>query len=233
MKNVDRKLGLLQDIARLRRVQGRLPGDTDLAIVRARLEQALGDTVSQRLAARFLGVSHTALRRWIEGGDLSLVHNESGRAEVHVPQLIELHERVAERQRGRRRGHVLEPVLLEGRERARTLPLDDLVATAEPSTGGHDSADRRALAYHRAVAQRLDRRMVGEALHRVLRWRDEGKLDPRYADQWERLLRAPLAEIKRKITDESPQGRDLRQNSPLAGMLSEPERRRILEASRL
>jgi hypothetical protein len=229
MTSVERKLELLENIARLRRVQHRVPGDRDIATVRSALERELGETVSRRLAARFLGVSHTALNRWIERGDLPLVPNRSGRSEVPVPALLALHERVAdERRRGLRRGHHLEPVMAEGRTRAEKLRVGRLVDEGRDENG-HDRADLRALAYHRAVARRLNRAGIDEALHRVWKWRDEGKLDPRYAEQWERLLRSKVSEVRKAITEDSPRGRDLRQNSPFAGMLSEPERRRILE----
>lgn len=233
MGSVERKLNLLENIVRLRRAQRRLPGDQDLAAVRSELERELGATVSRRLAARFLGVSHTALGRWIEAGDVPLVYNPRGRHEVPVPALLALRERVdEERRRGTRRRHVLERALLEGRERARELPLDDLARAAEARRGRHDAAARRALAYHRAIAHRLDRRMIDEALHRVWRWRDEGKLDPRYAEAWADVLALPLEEVRKAMTEDSDRGHDLRQNSPFAGMLSEPERRRILEAVR-
>jgi len=71
--------------------------------------------------------------------------------------------------------------------------------------------------------------MIDEALHRVWKWRDEGKLDRRYADEWEQVLELPVADIRRTLASDDARARDLRQNSPFAGMLSEPERRRILE----
>ena len=39
----------------------------------------------------------------------------------------------------------------------------------------------------------------------------------------------PMGEIRKAIAADDERGRDLRQNSPLAGLLSEPERRKILE----
>jgi hypothetical protein len=116
---------------------------------------------------------------------------------------------------------------------AATSITDEQIAlagsVAEP---GHSRADRRALAYHRAVAKRLTRKMIDEAVHRVWKWRAENKLDPRYADEWESVLQRPVADVRRTITSDSAHARDLRQNSPFAGMLSEPERRRILELTR-
>lgn len=223
----------LERIARLRRAQQRLPGNRDIAAVRAELERELGATVSRRLAARLLGVSHTALARWIAAGDLPVVFSSNGRQEMPVPALLDLYEKVGrEREQGGRSRHVLEAALSEGRDRARRLSAPDLVAGTPEDDGGHGPVDRRGLAYHRALASHLSRRMINEALHRVWKWHAEGKLDPRYAAEWEQVLRRPLAEVRDAITEDSARGRDLRQNSPFAGMLSEPERRRILEVLR-
>jgi hypothetical protein len=114
------------------------------------------------------------------------------------------------------------------RRAARSLRLTDPVAAYE-TANGHDRAHRRALAYHEVIARRLRRVMVDEARHVVLRWRADDRIDPRYADQWLQLLDRPLADIRRAITEPGSRGDDLRQNSPFAGMLSEPERRRILQ----
>ena len=61
--------------------------------------------------------------------------------------------------------------------------------------------------------------------------REQGRIDPRYADEWERVLRQPVPEIRRTIVEESQTGDDLRQSSPFAGMLSEPERQQILRGT--
>jgi hypothetical protein len=79
-----------------------------------------------------------------------------------------------------------------------------------------------------AVAQRLNRPMAQEAQYVLYRWREQGQIDERYADRWEQLLERPLPEIRRALVDERQEADDLRQNSPFAGLLSEPERRRIL-----
>jgi hypothetical protein len=71
---VDRKQALFENIVRLRRAGREAPGSRDIASVRAALELELGETVSRRLAARVLGVSHTALDRWIKSGDLPVVY---------------------------------------------------------------------------------------------------------------------------------------------------------------
>jgi len=62
----------------------------------------------------------------------------------------------------------------------------------------------------------------------LFRWRRQGRIDPGYADRWAEMLERPVAEIRRALREQSQDADDLRQNSPFAGMLSEPERRRIL-----
>lgn len=70
--------------------------------------------------------------------------------------------------------------------------------------------------------------MVDEARHVLFRWRKQGRIDERYSDRWEQLLERPLPEIRRALVEETQEADDLRQNSPFAGVLSEPERRRIV-----
>jgi hypothetical protein len=62
----------------------------------------------------------------------------------------------------------------------------------------------------------------------LFRWRAQERIDERYAERWEQLLSQPLPEIRRALVDESEDYDDLRQTSPFAGFLSEPERRRIV-----
>lgn len=225
---VARKKELFQNIVRLRRAGREAPHSRDIAAVRSALEDELGATVSRRMAADLLGVSHTALARWVKGGDLPVLYTPTGRREVPVTPLLELHEAV-ERQReaGRRTRHLLEPSMTEGRSRARQLRVDDLVPSGD--TDPHRRAELRSLAYHRALAKRLRRPMIDEARQVLWKWRDQGKIDSRYAEQWEELLRRPVAEVRRILGTDTQSARELRQNSPFAGMLSEPERRRVMQ----
>lgn len=221
---VDRRQDLFENIARLRRVSRELPGNTDLATVRADLERQLGATVSRRLAARLLGVSHTALDRWIRAGDLPVVYSPEGRVEIPVPALLGLYEAVGAEQ-GQR--YVLRPTMERQREAARSLHIaDDLKGHDRSAT--HERAQARNLAYHRAIAQRLRRPMVNEARHTLFRWRSEGRIPDYYADRWAAILDRPIGDIRRTLVAATPEADDLRQTSPFAGLLSEPERRRIL-----
>jgi hypothetical protein len=231
--STDRKQALFENVVRLRRVERGLPPNRDLVAVRVALEEELGDTVSRRLAARLLGVSHAALDRWVEAGDVPVVPTPAGGLGVPVPALLDLRDAVeAERAAGRRSRHVLEPIMARGRERAERLDVRELMAESNASEDGHDRARRRSLAYHRALARGLGQPMVDDALRLLWKWRLQGRIDPRHADAWERLLRRPLGEIRQAIAADAPESEDLRQSSPFAGRLSEPERRKIVEQVR-
>jgi hypothetical protein len=223
---VERKQELFENIVRLRRAGRQVPGNRDLAEVRVALERELGETVSRRLAARVLGVSHTTLNRWVKAGDLPVVYSPKGRFEVPVPALMDLYEEVETERAESPQRHALAPTMARRRDAARRLHVDDPGDFGERDS--HDRALARSLAYHRVVARRLRRPMVGEAQHVLLRWREQGRIDSHYADRWERLLDRSIPEIRRALTDESQKAADLRQSSPFAGVLSELERRRIV-----
>lgn len=219
----------LENIARLRRVERKNP-NPELAAVREDLESQLSRTVSRSLSAKFLGVSHTALNRWIEAGGIPVVITSQGRKEVPIPALLELQEQVArQRKAGRRKLHLLEPIMADAQRRAKRMRPQPVPPGSRRRSDPHRTAELRSLAYHRALAPRLRRPMVDEAQSKLRRWKEEGKIDPRYAKVWEEVFALPMAEIRKAIAADDERGRDLRQNSPLAGLLSEPERRKILE----
>ena len=219
---------LFKNIVRLRCAERQVPS-LDISVVREDLEAELGVTVSRSFAANLLGVSHTALNNWIAAGDVPVVITERGRKEVPLPTLLDLYERVGEeRSSGRRRLHVLEPVMAEGRRRAERMRPDIGLNQLGERSDTHRRQELRSLAYHRALAPRLSRPMLDEAQRKLARWRDDGRIDTRYADAWDAVFEMPVTEIRKVISADD--ARDLRQNSPLAGLLSEPERRKILEA---
>jgi len=160
-----------------------MPGNRDIVAVRSPLEDELGSTVSRRLAASLLGVSHTALARWIKAGDIPIVHTASGHDQVPMPALLDLYETVQrERAAGRRSRHVLEPRMSEARNRAERITTSDRTAHDLGELDGHRRAEltellRRGLAYHRALARRLRRPMVHQARHVLWTWRDRGRID--------------------------------------------------------
>ena len=52
----------------------------------------------------------------------------------------------------------------------------------------------------------------------------------RWLDEWERLLYGPIDRVLEVLTSRTPRARELRQNSPFAGVLTEAERHRVLSA---
>jgi len=221
---------LVEDLVRLRRVERELPGSQDLPAVRLHLEEMVGPTVRPAFAARVLGVSPAALRRWVLKGEVPTVVDLDGTRAIPLSALIELREAV-DRERLAGRAHALEGAVAATRKRAERLPRN-LAAARERSGEQRQLSDVRGLAYHRAVARRLDRRTADAALALVRRWRRKGNVDPRYAAAWEELLEGPLPDIRKILEDESERARDLRQNSPFAGILSEAERRAVVDQVR-
>jgi hypothetical protein len=176
-----------------------------------------------------LGVSHTALNNWIASGDVPAVFSKQGRKEVPIPPLLDLEERVTdERRSGRRKLHTLEPIMVEARRRAKQVRAPTPGTNSSRHSRAHRTAELRGLAYHRALAPRLRRPMVESAQRKLRRWREEGRIASPHAQAWEEVFGLPLPRIREAITADDERGRDLRQNSPLAGLLSEPERRRVL-----
>ena len=228
MKQAERQ-ALFENIVRLRRAERRLPGDRDVGAVRVDLERSLGETVPQAFAARVLGISHTALGRWVARGAIPIVVTADGRKAIPVASLSELYEAV-EREREAGRRHALEAVVQGDRDRADRLQVGVLLGDRERPEDPHRAAELRNLAYHRAIARRhLDRAAADDALVLVRRWRERGRIDPRYADAWEEILVRAVPDIRKALEGETQHAHDLRQNSPFAGLLSESERRKIIE----
>lgn len=227
---VAEKERLVEQIVRLRRAERRAPDDTDIVAVRRDLERAVGPTVRRSVAARALGVSQPTLDRWISEGDIPAVLTPTGRREVPLRALVGLIEAMEDGEEIEDQRHPLASVLRGRRRDAERLGARDILASeGRGPEYGHREAELRGLAYHRAVAQRLDERIIRDARDRLARWRAEGKIDPRYAQRWEEVLSWPPARIAKLIRSDSEDARALRQSSPLAGTLTEPERRRLLE----
>jgi hypothetical protein len=217
---------LFRDLVRLRHVERSSPDNRDIGAVRLHLEELVGATVKPSFAARVLDVTPAALRRWIDRKEVALVIGRDGRKYVPVPFLVDLAEAV-ERSRASGRHHVLEAAVLEAREQAEKVPR--IVFEVGEGDAPDHRGDRRSFAYHRAIARRVNRRMADMALVLVRHWREEGSIDPRYADAWEEILLKPVPDIRKRLEDDSDETRDLRQNSPFAGILSEAERQAIFE----
>jgi hypothetical protein len=72
--------------------------------------------------------------------------------------------------------------------------------------------------------------VIDAARRRLDRWRKEGRIHPRWADEWDQVLGQPFDQIATVIGEDSQSAADLRQSSPFAGTLSDHERRQILRA---
>jgi hypothetical protein len=110
-------------------------------------------------------------------------------------------------------------------ERVVCRTLSDL--PPEPPDG-HRAAERRGLALHAVVAARLSRDVVRRAQRTLRALERDGGIDPVYAEQWKALLSSPLPRIRRVLMQDTQEARDLRQNTPFAGALSDRDRREVL-----
>jgi hypothetical protein len=232
MSAISDKERWVANLCRLRRAERELGVSPEIRAVKADLERAVGATVPRAMAARLLRVSQTALDRWISLGDVPAVLTPAGRREVPLRALVELVELLQERRRAEADRHPLASLLRERRSAAERLD----VAASLPAhcrrreLDDHRAAELRGLVYHRAVAARLSDQLVQAARERIRRWRSEGRIDPRYAQRWEEVLAQKPAQIAKLIAQDTQLASDLRQSSPFAGVLSEPERRHVLAA---
>lgn len=199
----------------------------EIAPAREFLEDQIGRTVRPATAARLLGVSRPAMKKWIDKGEIATVMTPRGIREVPLTELLELLEEIDEH----RTDHVGRPLARVIRDRERrskeTIDIDRLLPRTRGR--GHRTAELQALAYHRAVAERLTEEMLDAARKRLSRWESSGRIDPRWASQWTRVLALPLPKVAKAISSDSPRARELRQTSPFAGALSEQERRRLVQ----
>jgi len=121
MASIAESLKLVDGIVRLRRVErlGAVAGD--VAPVRRDLESRLGPTLSRSRAARILGVSQTALDRWVDARQIPVVLTPSGRREVPRQFVVELRESIDELLRKGVHRHVLAAALAKRRKAAEGL----------------------------------------------------------------------------------------------------------------
>jgi len=93
----------------------------------------------------------------------------------------------------------------------------------------HALADLRSLAYHQAVAHRLEKspELIDRARGTLARWRAQGGRAMHLLDRWAEILEQPPAMIAHAMTEDSQEMRELRHASPFAGLLAPQERWRI------
>ncbi|WP_430644975.1 helix-turn-helix domain-containing protein [Agromyces sp. GXS1127] len=94
--------------------------------------------------------------------------------------------------------------------------------------------ERVSMALHRAIARKLTHSpedvlaVIPENLERI-RHTVRGPIAESWMTRWEHLARGPVEELIEAMLDDTPEGRELRQNSPFAGALSPDERIRAIE----
>jgi hypothetical protein len=98
-----------------------------------------------------------------------------------------------------------------------------------PLVRSHEWIDRRSLALHAAVAEKLaaQPKLLDVARANIARWRKTGPAPA--LCEWEDLIeRMPLPRLLEILRSPSEPARRLRQSSPFAGVLSPEERQAIL-----
>jgi hypothetical protein len=230
MANRNELAEAIHHILRLRRAERNAepPLRGDIAAAREFIERAVGPTVRAAAAARLLGVSQTALNRWLEKGEIATVLTPDGRRELPLAELLGLLDD-AERLDVVGTSRPLAAVLRARRHAADdSIDIDRLLPRQRQR--GHRTAELHALAYHRLVAERLDDPLVEQARRRLASWRATGRIHPHWAEEWERILALPLPRIAKAISADTQHARELRQTSPFAGVVNEHEWRRLGEA---
>jgi hypothetical protein len=91
---------------------------------------------------------------------------------------------------------------------------------------GHRTAERRSLALHRLVADRLDDAVLDRARGRI------ATLPSPYAERWRALLDGPREELLGVLLADDERARDLRQCTPFAGEVGAGDRWRIIREVR-
>lgn len=95
--------------------------------------------------------------------------------------------------------------------------------------------ERQSLWLHTAVAGRVAEDPLGalaKARSNIVRIREAHAAPLSWLSRWERAIDAGPEEVIRTLVANTPEAIELRQNSPFAGVLSERDRMRALEAFR-
>jgi hypothetical protein len=98
----------------------------------------------------------------------------------------------------------------------------------------HEIADRRTLALHELVAERLlhDPSIVERARQQVERWDATRSVAQFYVQAWNQLLRLPVDDIVSALRERTETANALRQVSPFLHVLSPRERWEVLRHER-
>ena len=120
--------------------------------------------------------------------------------------------------------------------RHRRVAREDVEAVAEGRWRMTADQRRSLLLGHATAAQVLADPPAARELARrnLASMREKGarlSASP-WLDAWERLIEGPLLPLLEALTSPSPRARELRQNSPFAGLLTDEQREHVLALSR-
>ena len=96
----------------------------------------------------------------------------------------------------------------------------------------HQDIDRRSLALHRMVAERVmdDPALFEKAKATLMRWRETVCIASQpYLEEWERLMNQGIEACLSVAVEDSQRAAALRQSSPFSGVLTNRERFRFLK----
>ena len=90
----------------------------------------------------------------------------------------------------------------------------------------HDRIERRSLALHRAIADKLraEPELLEIARQNLRNWSALAGGSQPYWDEWRKILNLPLEDLLKLIQEDNPRMTELRQSNPFAGVL-EPKKR--------
>jgi hypothetical protein len=110
-------------------------------------------------------------------------------------------------------------IVARGHRRHAAVPVAALGESRMIScVDGHRTAERRSLAYHRVIAERIvdDPSVIAVARERVRSWQGVHR---RYVAAWGAIIARPVAEVAALLVEDSERMTMLRQVSPFAGVL--------------
>lgn len=98
----------------------------------------------------------------------------------------------------------------------------------------HRLAVERSVAYHGAIAERLQDHpeILDNARRRVQEWLASRERDRFYVQKWEEILKGDVPSVAAFLVDRSELATELRQSSPFAGALRPQERWEIWRETR-
>jgi hypothetical protein len=98
----------------------------------------------------------------------------------------------------------------------------------------HRLAEERSVAYHSAIAERLQDHpeILENARQRVQGWLASRERDRFYVQKWEEILNGDVSSVAAFLVERSELAVELRQSSPFAGALRPQERWKIWRETR-